>query len=85
MKSSPYNIDIILPLRLHFLEIVNVPIPLLNVGVKLPLNDNVCPLLIVTVFIVFDKVFHSPLSTQYSHALTDNLAVKPSSNASIAK
>ena len=41
MALSPNNIDIQLPSRLHFLLIVNVPIPLDALGVKLPLKDNV--------------------------------------------
>ena len=75
-----------LPLRLHFFDIVNVPIPLLESGVNLPLNDNVCPVLILSVAVSAAKIFQlSSPSTQYSHALTDKLAVNPSSSAWIVR
>ena len=65
---------------------VNVPIPLLDVGVKLPLKDNVCSLLMDIELVLTVNDFQLPsLSTQYSHALIDNFAVKPSSNASMVK
>ena len=75
-----------LPLRLHFLFIVNVPIPFELFGVRLPLNDKVCPLLILSVAVPANKVFQLPSpSTQYLQALIDKLAVNPSSLASIVK
>ena len=75
-----------LPLRLHFLFIVNVPIPFELFGVRLPLKLKVCPLLILSVAVPADKVFQLPLpSTQYSQALTNKLAVNPSSFASIVR
>ena len=75
-----------LPLRLHFLLIVNVPIPLLELGVKFPLKDNVCPLLMLSVAVSAANVFQLPSpSTQYSHALVDKRAVNPSANASIVR
>ena len=83
---SPNSIDMQLPLRLHLLEIVNVPIPFELAGVNSPLKLNVCPLLILSVAVSADKVFQLPSpSTQYSQALTDNDAVNPSSSATIVK
>ena len=73
------------PLRLHFFDIVNVPIPFV-VGFNSLLNDNVCPVLIVSVSTPTAKLFQLPSpSTQYSHALIDNFAVNPSSSASIVR
>ena len=75
-----------LPSRLQDFEIINVPIPLLEFGVKFPLKDNVCPVLIASVFVAAgnDFQFSSP-STQYSQAFLNNLAVKPSSNATMVR
>ena len=64
-----------LPLTLHFLLIVNAPIPDLDFGVKFPLKDKVCPLLILAVLVLADNIVQLPLSIQYSHALTLNFAV----------
>ena len=75
-----------LPLRLHLLDIVNVPIPFEEFGVNSPLKLNVCPLLILSVAVPAAKVFQLPSpSTQYSHALVDKLAVNPFSRASIVR
>ena len=84
---SPNSIDMQLPLRLHFLFIVNVPTPFELVGVRLlPLKLKVCPVLILSVAVPTDKVFQLPSpSTQYSQALPDKLAVNPSSFASIVR
>lgn len=80
------NIDIQLPLRLHFFDIVNVPIPTELFGVKLPLKDNVCLVLILCVAVPAAKLFQLPSpSTQYSQALVDKLAVNPFSRASIVR
>jgi hypothetical protein len=84
-KSSPYKRDITLPFILHFFDIVNVPIPELELGVKLSLKDKVYPLLMLGVLVSADNVFQLPLSIRYSQSLVDNFAVKPSSNASMVK
>ena len=75
------------PLMLHFLDIENVPMPLLFVAVKLsPLKDNVCPDAIDCVGDPADNVIQFPdPSTQYSHVLFDKYADNPSSNASIVR
>ena len=39
----------------------------------MPLNDNVCPALIYTVFVFVGNVIHVPSSMQYSQVLADNL------------
>ena len=78
--------DIQLPLILHFLLIVNVPIPFELFGVNSPLKFNVCPILIDSVAVSADKIFQLPSpSIQYSHALVDKLAVNPFSNALIVR
>ena len=85
MKLSSNNRDIILPFRLHFLDISKVPIPLVELGAKLLLNDIVCPLLIEVVYAPPFNVTQLPPSIQYLQSLVSNLAVKPSSRASIVK
>ena len=73
-----------LPLRLHFLFIVNVPIPFELFGAKLPLKLKVCPALIDC---DSEKAFNfsHPLPSIPYSILFVKVTVRLSSRASIVK
>ena len=81
---SPNSIDMQLPLRLHFLFIVNMPIPFDISGVNSPLKLKVCPALIDC---DSEKAFNfsHPLPSIPYSILFEKVIVRLSSRASIVK
>jgi len=66
---------------------VNVPIPVEDAGFNpVALNESVCPVLIAGVAVPAAREVHSILpSMQYSQALVESDAVRPSSRASMVR